>query len=193
MLTSFKYRELKRNFKTRNQLTPHRLFFSRTGINLLRGKTIGKIDANLLKIHNWPSLTWPNADGNEVKEKSSAFAANKSELQPRLINTTDYQKACFIAIDGNYCIYLSVGDKALVATTHRKQECKWQKSTFKYKEWVWFCFGAKHTAVVLGSSLPTHFLSACTASERRNCSFFTLSNHFCSCCVLSSIVRQLKK
>lgn len=59
------------------------------------------------------------------KESRPPSAANKSELQPRLINTVAYQEACFIALDGNDCIYLSLSDKAQETTSHGKQERKY--------------------------------------------------------------------
>lgn len=59
------------------------------------------------------------------RRKVDPFTANKSELQLQLINTMAYQKPCFIALDGNYCIYLSLRDKALKATTHVKQDLKY--------------------------------------------------------------------
>lgn len=59
------------------------------------------------------------------KRSRPPSAANKSEFQPQLINTVAYQEACFIALDGNDCVYLSLSDKALEATSHGKQERKY--------------------------------------------------------------------
>lgn len=80
------------------------------------------------------------------KESRPPSAANKSELQPRLINTVAYQEACFIALDGNDCVYLSLSDKALEATSHGKQERKYANAASNARNATAPSLGQTHNA-----------------------------------------------
>lgn len=128
---------------------------------------------------------------------------NKSESQPRLINTAAYQKACFIALDGNDCIYLSLSDKASKTTTHGKQECKYANrpsNTRNAKQWVQFHFGTTHARHSRSCcfSIITHCLLARSSSEQ-SISWSTTSTasllnikrkyfwYFWYCCVWSQV------
>lgn len=83
-----------------------------SGINLWKvkealpvyGNPSCKIDANLLKIHRWPGFNTAKCGCKWEEEKSTLSSQINLSCSLQLINTTAYQKPCFIADDGNYCI-----------------------------------------------------------------------------------------
>lgn len=87
-------------------------FFFISGISLWKVKEVFteygnpscKIDANLLKIHRWPGFNMAKCGCKWEEEKSTLSSQINLSCSLQLINTTAYQKSCFIANDGNYCI-----------------------------------------------------------------------------------------
>lgn len=88
------------------------LLFFLSGIGLWQVKEVFteygspscKIDANLLKIHRWSGCTMAKCGCKWEKEKLTLSWQINLSCSLQLINTTAYQKSCFIANNGNYCI-----------------------------------------------------------------------------------------
>lgn len=90
-------------------------FFLSSGSNLCKVKEVHvecgspsrKIDANLLKIHHWPGFNMAKCGCKWEGRKSTLSLQINLSCRLSLINTTACHKSCSIAVDGNYCIYLS--------------------------------------------------------------------------------------